>query len=293
MLPALSGTKNKIAGISISQGDKAAIGDRPLIELILTLDGAAAAWNNPAAPVAVSIPYTPAAAELADPESIVIWYLDGSGKPACIPNGHYKAATGTVTFTAVRFGLYAAGYNPVRFGDVAENAQYSKAVSFIAARGVTAGTDGGNYRPAAKLTRGECLVMLMRSYEIAPDIDPTDNFADAENTYYANYMKAAKRLGISSGVGGNLFEPDREITRQEMFTLLYNTLRVFGTLPTGTLDKTLSDYSDADQIAPWALEAMRRLVEAGIVDGSGGRLYPEDTYTRAEMAQFLYNLLMR
>ena len=33
-------------------------------------------WSNPDAPVTVSIPYTPTAAELANPESIVIWYIE-------------------------------------------------------------------------------------------------------------------------------------------------------------------------------------------------------------------------
>jgi hypothetical protein len=38
-------------------------------------------WNNPSAPVTVSIPYTPTAAELESPESIVVWYIGGRLSP--------------------------------------------------------------------------------------------------------------------------------------------------------------------------------------------------------------------
>jgi hypothetical protein len=241
----------------------------------------------------VTIPYTPTAEELKNPESILVWYLDGSGKPVCIPNGHYDAATGRVTFTTSHFSLYAVGYNPVSFNDVALDAWYYDAVSFIGARGITDGTGNGNYSPDARLTRGEFIVLLMRAYGIAPDVNPTDNFADAGNTWHTGYLAAAKRLGIASGVGSNMFAPGKEIPRQEMFTLLYNTLKGIGQLPRSDSGKTLSDFSDADRIASWAKDAMKRLVETGIVSGDGGKLSPEETSTRAEMAQVLYNLLGR
>lgn len=122
---------------------------------------------------------------------------------------------------------------------------------------------------------------------------PTDNFADAGDTYYTGYLAAAKRLGISNGVGDNLYAPDREITRQEMFTLLYNTLKLIGRLPTGASGKGLADFGDSGQIAPWASEPMTLFVETGVVQGSEGMLNPEAWTTRAEMAQILYNLVAR
>lgn len=307
MLGNLTGTDGKTAGITVAQGntsgltdaEKAAVGNHPLIQLTLTLDGKQTEWNNPAVPVTVTIPYAPTAAELENPECIIIWYLDGSGNLVCVPNGHYDAATGTVTLKTTHFSFFAGGYNKVTFNDVAENAWYGTAVDFIAARGITTGTGGGNYSPGAKLTRGEFLVMLMRTYGIAPVKNPTDNFADAGNTWYTNYLAAAKRLGISNGIGDNMFAPGKEITRQEMFTLLYNALNVIGQLPqeqklpVGSSGKTLSDFSDADNIASWAKDAITLLVKTGTVSGSGGKLSPTDTTTRAEMAQVLYNLLMK
>lgn len=301
MLSSIAVASNKKAEITIGQGYKsvlpedvqAAIGDRPVVQLTLALNGVKTEWNNPDAPVTISIPYKPTAEELANPEGIVIWYIDGSGNAVCVPNGRYDPATGTVTFTTTHFSYYAVSYKAVSFKDVAKDAWYAKAVSFIASREITAGTGEGNFSPDDKLTRGQFIVMLMRAYGVSPNANPKDNFADAGNTWYTGYLAAAKRLGISAGVGNNMFAPNREITRQEMFTLLYNALKVIGQLPEGKSGKTLSLYNDAGDIATWAVEAMKVLVETGVVSGSSGKLQPKDTTTRAQMAQTLYNLLGR
>ena len=131
----------------------------------------------------------------------------------------------------------------------------------------------------------------MKAYSITPDTKPIDNFIDANSTYYTGYLAAAKRLGITSGVGNNMYMPDKEITRQEMFTLLYNALKVIGKLPQGNSDKVVSDFTDASQIDVWARDAIANFVMTGTVSGNAEKLTPNGTTTRAEMAQVLYNLL--
>ena len=300
MLTGVAGISGSKAQISIGKGDKsnltndvkAIIGDRPLIQLTVTIDGKKFEWNNPNAPVTVSIPYKPASSELNNPESIVVWYIDGSGKAVSVPNGSYNPATGMVAFATTHFSDYAVGYNPVSFNDVAEGAWYNKAVGFIAARDITTGTGSENFSPEARLTRGEFIVMMMRGYGIAPDTALANNFSDAGNTYYTGYLAAAKQLGISGGVGNNMFAPGKAITRQEMFTMLYNALKVIDRLPQGNSGKSLSSFRDAGQIASWAKDAMTLMVETGTVGGNNGMLTPISTATRAEMAQVLYNLLL-
>jgi hypothetical protein len=267
------------------------IGSRPVIELKLVIDGEQASWSNENAPVTVAIPYAPAEEELANPESIIIWYIDGNGNAICVPNGRYDPVTGTVVFTTTHFSYYTVGYNKTAFRDVLEDAWYYEAVSCIAARNIVPANDDAVFRPDTNLTRGDFLVMLMRTYEISPDTDPADNFSDAGDTYYTGYLAAAKKLGISAGVGNNMYAPEREITRQEMFTLLYKALKVINRLPKGNSRKTLADFADADQISSWARESMTLLVETGIIIGSNGRLTPGKKMTRAQMAQVLQRLL--
>ena len=206
-------------------------------------------------------------------------------------HGHYDAATKTVVFITPHFSRFVVGYNLVTFSDVASGAWYHDAVTFLAARGITSGTTATTFSPDDTLTRGQFLVMLLRAYGVEADVNPIDNFSDAGDTYYTGYLSTAKRLGIVNGVGNNRFAPDQAITRQEMFTLLYNALKVLDKLPSGMSGKTLADFSDASGIATWAKDAMTALVKAGTVTGSGGKLNPTGTATRAEMAQVLYNLL--
>lgn len=83
----------------------------------------------------------------------------------------------------------------------------------------------GDFSPDATLKRGQFITMLTRAYDINPDDDSSDHFSDAGDTYYTGYLAAAKQLGISSGMVDNDFAPEQAISRQQMFTLLYNTLK--------------------------------------------------------------------
>lgn len=236
----------------------------------------------------ISIPYTPKPGE--DKNAIFVCYIDSAGKLNSI-RGQYDPSSKTVNFTVSHFLQYVGRDHEVHFNDVADTAWYKEAVEFIAARGITNGTGNGRFGPNDKLTRGQYIVMMMKAYGIEPDANPTDNFADAGSTYYTNYLAAAKRMGIAGGVGGNRFAPNDEITRQEMFTLVYKTLKQLGELPQEKSEKALTSFGDADKIAPWAREAMTFFVNTGTISGKDNRLSPSATTNRAEMAQVLYNLL--
>ncbi len=278
-------TKADTAGLS--DEEKAAVGDRPVYDFTLTSgDTTISGFGGGSA--SISLPYTPVPGE--DPNAIVVYYISNSGELQTV-RGKYDSATGTVQFTTTHFSRYAIGYNKVAFSDVVSTDWYYKPVTFIAARGITTGSTANTFSPNNTLTRGQFIVMLMRAYGIEADTSPADNFSDAGDTYYSNYLAAAKRLGISTGVGDNTFAPDSEITRQDMFTLLYRALGILDELPEAAGSKTTSDFGDAGLISSYAQEAMNALVQAGIISGSGGKLNPTGTTTRAEMAQVLYNLL--
>jgi hypothetical protein len=282
-------TATKVDTANLSEETKQLVGDRPVFDFSVTSGNKTISQFG--GTVTVSVPYTPKTGE--ETSAIVIYYINAEGKPEMVGNCYYDSASGTITFTTDHFSTYAVGYNKVSFNDVAANAWYVDAVSFVAARDITTGTGNGNYSPNAKLTRGQFLVMVLRAYGIEADSASNDNFSDAGNTYYTGYLAAAKSLGITDGIGNNMFAPGKEITRQEMFTLLYNTLDSIGELPAGTTGSTLTPYKDADKIASWAKDAMTLFVGTGTISGSGDQLNPRDTTNRAQMAQVLYNLMSK
>lgn len=278
---------SKVNPETLSPENQKLVGNRPVYSYAITAGGTTIS-DFGGGQAEVSIPYTLGPGE--NPNAVVAYYVDDSGSLQ-IMRGHYNAKTGMVSFVTTHFSTYMVGYNKVEFSDVADTDWCGDAVSFIAARGITSGTGNGLFNPNASLTRGQFIVMLMRAYGLSPDEAPSDNFADAGATYYTGYLSAAKRMGITQGIGGNRYEPERSISRQEMFTLLYRSLAVLGEVPEKTSGKTLSDFSDAGSIGDYAQEAMRGLVESGVVAGNGGMLNPNAVSSRAEMAQILYNLL--
>ncbi|MDD4389257.1 MAG: S-layer homology domain-containing protein [Eubacteriales bacterium] len=271
------------AASTLTDAQKAAVGSGDLV-LDINIYSGTEKISNFDGTLAMAVPYD-------GPLPVAVWYLSDAGE---LERLDCTFEDGMVHFTLHHLSLYVVGQdtewqNP--FADVKESSWYYDAVAFIAQKGITAGTTASTFSPDATLTRGQFITMLLRAYEIAPDDGAADNFADGGDTYYTGYLAAAKRLGIANGVGDNQFAPEQAITRQEMFTLLYNALGVLDDLPAGDSGKTLSDFADSDAIADWAREALTTLVEWGIVSGSGGRLEPTATTTRAQMAQVMVNLL--
>ena len=277
----------KAEDASLSDDARAQIGSRPVYQFSVTRDGSTISEFGGTA--AVSVLYVPAEDE--NLNAIIMWYVGADGTLTLIPNSQYDSATGMVNFTTTHFSMYAVGYHKADFADVADSAWYADAVTFLAARDITSGTTDTTFSPDATLTRGQFITLLMRAYGIAAEENPTDNFSDAGNTYYTGYLASAKELGITNGVGDNKFEPDQVITRQDLFTLLYNALNVIDALPEGDSGTTLTDFTDEGDVAYYAQEAMAYLTETGIIVGSNGYLSPQATATRAQTAQVLYHLI--
>ena len=265
------------------------VGDRPVFDFSVKT-GSSKISSFGGGSAAVSIPYTLQANE--DANAIVVYYVDSTGALQTV-RGAYNSETRAVDFVTSHFSEYAVAYHPVSFTDVGSDVWCNAAVTFCAARSITTGATATTFNPNAAVTRGQFLVMLMRAYDLAPSTNPSDNFADAGNTYYTNYLARAKELGITAGTGNNLFAPNNKITRQQMFTLLYRALDKLGEVPEATTSKTLSSFSDAATVSNYAKEAMTALVRGGIVSGSYGKLNPQGQTTRGQMAQVLYNLLSK
>jgi hypothetical protein len=283
----ISMAKLDTAGLSSDIQDL--VGDAPVYDFTVQ-SGNSKISDFEGGNASISVPY--ALKDGDDPNAVVVYYINDSGALETV-RGAYDPDTHTVKFATDHFSKYAIGYNKVAFADVADSAWYKDAVGFIAARGITTGTDKNNFSPSAKLTRAQFLVMVMKAYGIEPAANTSDNFVDAGSAYYTAYLAKAKELGLANGSGNNLFGPNKNITRQDMFTLLYRTLDLIGEVPAATGSAALSNFTDANSINAYAKTPMEALVAAGVVTGSNDMLTPKSTTTRAEMAQVLFNLLSK
>lgn len=276
------------------EADRGIVQDRPIYDLTV-MNGNKQISDFNGGYATITIPYTLKPGE--NPNAVVIFYLADDGNLEIV-RGHYDSELKVVIFKTKHFSKFVIGYNPFVFSDVSTDAWYKDAVDFIATREITLGTGDNKFSPDTKLTRAQFVVLLMNAYQInlqnQDELNQNQNFTDAGNTYYTDYLLVAKNLGIVKGVGNNMFAPEKEITRQEMFVMLYNALKIIDEAPTASFDKTLSTFNDADQVATWANEALSTLVRSGIISGStNNNINPKSGTTRAEIAQVLYNLLAK
>ncbi|WEK54611.1 MAG: endo-1,4-beta-xylanase [Candidatus Cohnella colombiensis] len=265
------------------------IGNRPILDLSMVVGDKVIAWNNPNAPVTISIPYTPTAEELSNPDSIVVWYIDGNGNATAIPNGRYDTATGTVVFQTTHFSTYAVATVVKTFGDLNNVPWAKQAIEAMAARDVIKGISANSYSPSTFIKRADFIALLVRALELQGSGKNTAMFSDVPQTaYYYNELVIANELGIVTGLGDNTFKPNSNISRQDMMVLTARALKAAGKQveAAGTLDA----YPDAASISDYAKDSAAVLVKSGVVNGKNGKIAPNDPLTRAEAAVILYRI---
>jgi len=289
------GTDN--VGLSIGTVDKSAInekvrtqiGDKPVIELKLKSKEGTISWNNPDAPVTVSIPYTPTEKELSDPEHITVWYIDGEGNVIEVPTGRYDPVTGMVTFSTTHFSNYAVVYVTKTFDDLDNAAWGKKSIEVLASKGVMKGVSEKEFEPQSNITRADFLYSLIRTLGVEARFD--GNFDDiSKDDYYYKEIGIAQRMGITKGTGNNKFNPEESITRQDMMVLTERALRMFKRIEAQGAASDLDKFADKSLIADYAVNSVASVVKEGLIVGSGDGVNPLGNTTRAETAVFLYRI---
>ena len=153
------------------------------------------------------------------------------------------------------------------FNDVASSAWYADAVQYVTDKGLMNGTDDNQFSPSATTTRAMLMTVLAR-------YAGEDTAGGA--TWYEKGMNWAKAKGVSDGTN-----PTVKITREQLVTMLY---RYAGSpAANGSLDS----FSDAASVNSYAANAMQWAVANGIVNGSNGKLNPQNNATRAQVAAIL------
>ena len=153
------------------------------------------------------------------------------------------------------------------FDDVASSDWFADAVQYVTDKGLMNGTDDNQFSPNASTTRGMLMTVLAR-------YAGEDTTGGA--TWYEKGMEWAKAKGVSDGTN-----PNANITREQLVTMLY---RYAGS---PKADGKLDSFSDAASVSTYAADAMQWAVANGIVNGSNGKLNPQNNATRAEVAAIL------
>ncbi len=179
---------------------------------------------------------------------------------------------------------------PVGFEDAAGH-WAEESINRLYALGVVTGNDDGLYHPDGQMTRGGFVMMIWNALG-KPTVDGVCQYTDVpEGIWYYDAVNWSQAVGLTSGSGDGIFNPDGSLTRQDAFTLIYKLLDMMRLeLPTGD-ETTLADFSDAGDISDYALAPVTSLAAYGLVSGNDNMLMPKKGLTRAEMAMLLCKAL--
>lgn len=213
---------------------------------------------------------------LADSRSVEISYtIDGSTK-------------GTLSFSVNQ----QTASN--QFTDVSGSYKWAaNSVDFMYMNDIIKGNNTKNpklFGPGAKMTRAMLVTVLYRAAGEPSVTGITNKFTDnKQGQYYYNAVLWASNKGIVNGATATTFDPDGNITREQIAAILYR----YAGSPSVT--GSLSGYSDQAQVSSFAVTAMQWAVGSGIITGvtSGGKttLSAKGNATRAQVAVMLHRFL--
>lgn len=164
----------------------------------------------------------------------------------------------------------------VNYTDVPEGAWMAEAVDYVSRRGLFNGYPDGSFGVNDSMTRAMMAVVLHR---IAgkPALGGKNDFTDVlDYAWYAREVAWAADKGYIKGVGDNLFEPDRNITYEQLCALLHRL--------SGSPEVSGDDITG---VSSWAQSAMKWAMENKMISIGEGGVKPQDDATRAHVADII------
>ena len=208
-------------------------------------------------------------------------------EPTCTEEGEQMRVC-TVCGAVEEASVPACACPSAKLTDVPQNVWYHTAVDFMVMHELMLGVSEGRFAPESAMTRAQLVTVL---YRIAgePETDGTHGFTDVANgTWYSDAIAWAAQNGVVNGIGNNKFDPDGYVTREQIATILFRYMK-----SEPVAEDKLGAFPDADKVSSYAVEALNWAVAEGLINGSDGKLLPNDTATRAQVAVILMRLLQK
>ncbi|WP_256759305.1 S-layer homology domain-containing protein [Cohnella sp. WQ 127256] len=238
-------------------------------------------------PVRVVLPYDPAH----NAELIGIYYYNETKRDWEYVGGIVDSAKGLISVELSHFSKYAVMEFNKSFTDLPSGHWAERAIKALAAKHVVSGADGESFKPDGLTTRAEFTAMLVRSFGLTVSKAGVPFKDIASNSWYSDAVRAAYEAGIIQGVAADRFDPNAQITREQMATLIVRAAD-YAKRELIVGNPGLSGYHDSDKVSGWATKAVDQAIQAGLMKGKkAGMFSPSDKVTRAETAQAIWNLL--
>ncbi|MEG1821701.1 MAG: S-layer homology domain-containing protein [Clostridiales bacterium] len=214
--------------------------------------------------------------------------LDSNG--VAVGTSCYFEDANMLRWQMVKSETYMFYSNKVSFLDT-ENHWSKDYVGFLASRGVVNGVSIGYFSPDSNVTRGQFIAILHRISKdngVAYTNNPYDDVL--KDQYYYNAVCWGTDAKIINGRSASKFEPNANISREEMATMCCRYLNSLNMDLKAV--RTGADFSDISSVMPYAVTPVKQCHAAGIINGVGGnRFDPQANATRGESATIVAGLI--
>lgn len=172
------------------------------------------------------------------------------------------------------------------------NPWYHVAVDFVTEQRIMQGIAEKTFAPEMELTRAQFAQILYNMEGKPQDYETDETFPDVhekedgEDVWYYDAVMWAASTGVVKGYENGCYYPDKDITRQEMVTMLHRYAEYKNTL-TGDITEDLEAFPDSNDNSVWDKEAFAWAVQHGIVNGKDGKLAASDPARRCEIAKIV------
>lgn len=178
------------------------------------------------------------------------------------------------------------------FADVPSGSWYYDDVAYVYDTGLMTGLTATAFGPNLSTTRGMIVTILWRM-ENEPAAKHGCPFADVRRgSYYEQAIAWASENGIVTGFDASTFAPDRAITREQLAAILFRFAAYRG-MDAVTLRENLSSFQDQAAISAYAVSALNWAVGEGLMQGTGDKLEPTGSATRAQVGAMLRRFIQR
>ena len=180
-----------------------------------------------------------------------------------------------------------------QFDDVQIPSWYHEGVDFVVGNGYMNGTSETTFDPALTVNRAMAITVLYRMAG-SPEVTGTHAFADVQaGSFYEDAVVWGVENAIVNGKSASAFAPNDAVTRQELATFLYRFADHMGCDVSSRYD-SLAGFTDADDIAAFAVVPMKWAVGLGLINGmDASHLAPAARSNRAQLAVMLERLYVK
>lgn len=136
----------------------------------------------------------------------------------------------------------------------------------------------------APFTRAMAATLLANMEK--PQLVKENKFSDVKGEdVIAQQINWAASKNIMVGYGNGIFAPDKQMTRQELASVLYRYIINYKNFKPASLSASRTPFADKDKFSSWALDEANILCGIGVMSAKDGNFDPQGLVTVSDAAK--------